>query len=346
MMICDVIGLLTVNNFAILSLIPVFDGLIYPYFHFVFSAKRSLVRRTGVGFVILVTAMLAAAILEHVRLDYVSHPSSLFYTYALEHASPCVDTDDFNPYLFRNSTAIPEPGSPALEGFERPQYCHAGCNDREITTIHNNIYQVYTMDCIKCRHIPQVSKLSVLWQIPQYFLVGVAEILTAISAINFFYEQVPPTMRSASQSFNLVTSALGMFMAVPIYFAVNAAEKPWLPNDLNEGRAADYFYLLACIMVVDVVYFWFMMRGYTEKSSEYVVTVGDQISKQETPPNLHSPATRARSSSLTGLTDLYDAAAASVSSTMHPHRSSARSLGHPYHKLLPTIDDDDPYADA
>jgi hypothetical protein len=283
--------------------------------------------------------MLCAAVIEHFRVDYVRGSSNLPYLDSLSKASPCINVDDYNPYLYRNATAIPvHPESEPTVAMDKPQFCWFICESREDTIINSYPYHVYTMDCISCDLIPQVSSLSVLWQIPQFFLVGVAEILTAISAINFFYEQVPSTMRSVSQSFNLVTSALGMFLAIPILFIVNrAGREAWLPRDLNKGRLADYFYLLAGFMILDVVYFYFHARNYVEKTSEYVSHVGGQITKTEQEENL-SPNLRTRSSSLTGLTDLYDAAAMSASHSRH--RTSVRSMG-TYNQLLATIDDDD-----
>jgi hypothetical protein len=335
---------LTINNFAILSLIPVFDGIIYPNFHLLCNAKRSLLRRTGVGFVILIFSMLAAAAVEQYRTQMVPDASS--FESELENSSPCVNTDDYNPYLYQNATAIPATGSPDVSGYDKPLYCHVGegprCEGRTSIIIINDFsYHAYPFDCIDCDGLPQVSRMSVLWQVPQFFLVGVAEILTAISAINFFYEQVPPTMRSVSQSFNLVTMALGMFLGVPILYAVNAGKgnERWLPRDLNHGHLADYFYLLAGFMVLDVVYFYFHARNYVEKSSQYVISVGDQISKQESGFSNGSGhgGTRTRSSSLTGFTDLYDA---TMMSNQSKHRTSTRNVPG-YNQLLATIDDED-----
>ncbi|RLN18175.1 protein NRT1/ PTR FAMILY 8.3-like isoform X1 [Panicum miliaceum] len=51
--------------------------------------------------------------------------------------------------------------------------------------------------------------MSILWQIPQYFLVGAAEVFTAIGQVDFFYDQGPDAMRSLCSAFALVTVSVG-----------------------------------------------------------------------------------------------------------------------------------------
>ncbi|KAL4018591.1 hypothetical protein IC575_022191 [Cucumis melo] len=48
-------------------------------------------------------------------------------------------------------------------------------------------------------HKPEAVPLSILWQIPQYFLLGAAEVFTFIGQLEFFYDQSPDAMRSFVQ---------------------------------------------------------------------------------------------------------------------------------------------------
>lgn len=52
--------------------------------------------------------------------------------------------------------------------------------------------------------------------------MGAAEILAAITSLEFFYSQAPISMRSVSQSLNLFTNALGSFLVIPLLLMVNA----------------------------------------------------------------------------------------------------------------------------
>lgn len=124
------------------------------------------------------------------------------------------------------------------------------------------------LGCISCADIPQMSQISVLAQIPQFGLIGVSEILASITSLEFFYSQAPTTMRSVTQSFNLLTSSLGSLLIVPLVYAVNSnVDNEWLPSNFDEGHVTWYFLILAAIMVLDMFYLWFMGRGYEYKTT-------------------------------------------------------------------------------
>ncbi|KAG9140351.1 hypothetical protein Leryth_018514 [Lithospermum erythrorhizon] len=53
--------------------------------------------------------------------------------------------------------------------------------------------------------------LSIFWQIPQFALLGVAEVFTSIGLLEFFYDQSPDAMRSLSSALNLIIVAFGNF---------------------------------------------------------------------------------------------------------------------------------------
>ena len=124
-----------------------------------------------------------------------------------------------------------------------------------------------SLDCISCDDIPQASSISVLWQIPQFSLIGISEILASITSIEFFYSQAPTALRSSSQALNSSTQALGALLLVPLIYIVNAqAGSEWLPTDLNQGHLVWYFMLLAAIMAVDLVALWWVSRGYAYRT--------------------------------------------------------------------------------
>ena len=55
--------------------------------------------------------------------------------------------------------------------------------------------------------------MSIFWQVPQYFLVGAAEIFTFIGQLEFFYDQAPDAMRSLMSAVSLTTVALGSYLS-------------------------------------------------------------------------------------------------------------------------------------
>ncbi|KAJ4972264.1 hypothetical protein NE237_005363 [Protea cynaroides] len=115
-------------------------------------------------------------------------------------------------------------------------------------------------------HVP----MSVFWQIPQYFLVGCAEVFINIGQLEFFYDQAPDSMRSMCTALALTTTALGNFVSTLLVNIVTSittknGKAGWIPDNLNYGHI-DYFYLLLAIMsVVNLGIFILVSRWYTYK---------------------------------------------------------------------------------
>ncbi|KAM0952848.1 putative proton-dependent oligopeptide transporter family, PTR2 family proton/oligopeptide symporter [Dioscorea sansibarensis] len=104
--------------------------------------------------------------------------------------------------------------------------------------------------------------MSIFWQIPQYFLVGAAEIFTFIGQLEFFYDQSPDAMRSLCSALSLLTTALGNYLSAFILTVVTAITTKggsigWIPDNLNEGHLDYFFWLLAglsCLNLLAYVY--------------------------------------------------------------------------------------------
>ena len=103
-----------------------------------------------------------------------------------------------------------------------------------------------------------VVQMSVLWQIPQFILIGASEVFTSITAIEFFFAEAPESMRSVCAAANLSTNAFGaclVALTVPLV-------KAWLPDNLNVGQLATYFAVLALAMLVNLALFVVCARSY------------------------------------------------------------------------------------
>jgi peptide/histidine transporter 3/4 len=56
--------------------------------------------------------------------------------------------------------------------------------------------------------------LSIFWLIPQFVLLGIADVFTLVGLQEYFYDQVPDSMRSLGISFYLSVWELAVFSAV------------------------------------------------------------------------------------------------------------------------------------
>jgi len=94
--------------------------------------------------------------------------------------------------------------------------------------------------------------MSMLWQVPRYFIVGTAEFFTFIGQQEFYYDQAPDATRSMCSVLSLTTSALGNYLSTLLVTAVTDittrnGNLGWIPDNLNSGHLDYYFWLLAVL---------------------------------------------------------------------------------------------------
>ncbi|KAF8010370.1 hypothetical protein BT93_J1103 [Corymbia citriodora subsp. variegata] len=112
--------------------------------------------------------------------------------------------------------------------------------------------------------------MSIFWQVPQYFLIGCAEVFTFIGQLEFFYEQAPDAMRSMCSALSLTTNALGNYLSSLLVTIVTATSTRhgklgWIPDNLNYGHLHYFFWLLAVLSVINLGAFLLVARWYTYK---------------------------------------------------------------------------------
>eukprot|EP00249_Psilotum_nudum_P022038 c28351_g1_i1 orf=394-2361(-) len=172
------------DTLSVIFWVPVYDRLVVPVMRRFTRHDRGFtpLQRMGVGLVISVMSMVAAAIVEVKRLEIVRQNE-----------------------LFSNATPVP---------------------------------------------------LSIFWQVPQYFLVGAAEVFTFIGQLEFFYDQSPDAMRSLCSALSLVTTALGNYVSsilviIVTHFTQMNGSPGWIPDNLNIGHIDYFFWLLATLSMIN-----------------------------------------------------------------------------------------------
>lgn len=112
--------------------------------------------------------------------------------------------------------------------------------------------------------------LSILWQIPQYFLLGAAEVFTFIGQLEFFYDQSPDAMRSLCSALSLLTTSLGNYLSAFILTVVTTlttkdGKTGWIPDNLNKGHLDYYFWLLAGLSFLNLLVYMICAKIYKRK---------------------------------------------------------------------------------
>ncbi|GFQ04019.1 protein nrt1/ ptr family 6.3 [Phtheirospermum japonicum] len=115
-------------------------------------------------------------------------------------------------------------------------------------------------------HDPKATvPLSVFWLVPQFLLVGSGEAFTYIGQLDFFLKECPKGMKTMSTGLFLSTLSLGFFFSsvlVTVVHKVTGETRPWLADNLNEGRLYDFYWLLTILSVLNLAVFVYIARRY------------------------------------------------------------------------------------
>eukprot|EP00981_Chlorochromonas_danica_P011457 scaffold4013_cov192-Ochromonas_danica.AAC.2 len=243
------------DTLAILLLVPVFDQYIYVYLKNK-GYELSMLQKIGWGFFFALLGVVVAGGVEIGRKAY-SPPAGNYYdTSARDNITPCQSIDDFNPYNYQSWS------SNSTSGVDKPANCWQTCDDQVVDP--STGATMLSLSCIQCDDIPQMSHMSVFWQIFQFALIGTSEILASITSLEFFYSQAPLSMRSVSQACNLLTTAIGSLLTIPLIYVVNAnPNDEWVPSNLDQGHLEYYFFVLTALMVADILALTYVARDYT-----------------------------------------------------------------------------------
>ncbi|XP_074327839.1 protein NRT1/ PTR FAMILY 6.3-like [Apium graveolens] len=113
-----------------------------------------------------------------------------------------------------------------------------------------------------------VLPLSVFWLIPQFLLVGAGEAFTYIGQLDFFLKECPKGMKTMSTGLFLSTLSLGFFFSsvlVTIVHKITGNTKPWLADNLNQGKLYNFYWLLAILSGLNLGLFFFASNWYVYK---------------------------------------------------------------------------------
>ncbi|XP_028772954.1 protein NRT1/ PTR FAMILY 5.6 [Neltuma alba] len=122
--------------------------------------------------------------------------------------------------------------------------------------------------------------MSVFWLAPQFLIIGFGDGFTLVGLQEYFYDQVPDSMRSLGIALYLsVIGAANFLSSLLITIVDHATEKSggksWFGKDLNSSRLDRFYWLLAGITTVNLFMFVFFARRYSYKNVQKVGVVAD-----------------------------------------------------------------------
>ncbi|XP_052187933.1 protein NRT1/ PTR FAMILY 2.13 [Diospyros lotus] len=115
-----------------------------------------------------------------------------------------------------------------------------------------------------------IAPISVLWLAPQLSIMGFAEAFNIIGQIEFYYKEFPENMSSVANSLFFCTIAganyLSSLMIAIVHGTTGGHDRPdWLTADINSGRVDYFYFLIAGLGIVNLVYFLVVSRAYRYK---------------------------------------------------------------------------------
>nr|CAB3501476.1 unnamed protein product [Digitaria exilis] len=131
--------------------------------------------------------------------------------------------------------------------------------------------------------------MSILWQIPQYFLVGASVVFACVGQTEFFYNEAPRSMRSLCSALALLTVALGSYLSSLVVTAVawlttRGGGVGWIPDDLDDGHLDRFFWLLAAMSALNLAVFVGCARRYKRKNGMSAMSISASFLKGGSPP--------------------------------------------------------------
>ncbi|GJU94047.1 NRT1/ PTR family 8.2-like protein [Tanacetum coccineum] len=114
--------------------------------------------------------------------------------------------------------------------------------------------------------------MSIFWQVPQYFLIGCAEVFTFIGQLEFFYDQAPDSMRSLGTALSLTTVSLGNYLSsllvtIVMEISTKGGKPGWIPDNLNRGQLQNFFWLLSVLSLLNLGAYILVAKWYTYKKA-------------------------------------------------------------------------------
>ncbi|KAL9232095.1 hypothetical protein vseg_007240 [Gypsophila vaccaria] len=107
-----------------------------------------------------------------------------------------------------------------------------------------------------------VLQMSAMWTIPQCIFGGLADAFNGIGQNEFYYSELPKNMSSVATSLSGLGMGFGSLIGSLILNIVNRAtrkggEKGWIADNVNRGHYDYYYWLLAILNLLNIMYYMY-----------------------------------------------------------------------------------------
>ncbi|XP_020579812.1 protein NRT1/ PTR FAMILY 5.2-like [Phalaenopsis equestris] len=114
---------------------------------------------------------------------------------------------------------------------------------------------------------------NILILLPQFALMGIAEVFVAVGKMEFFYDQAPESMKSLGASFFTSSFGIGNFISTFLLTTVTKITardggKGWVQDNLNSSHLDYYYAFLAGLNAINLMLFLIVSKNYDYRSDD------------------------------------------------------------------------------
>ena len=112
--------------------------------------------------------------------------------------------------------------------------------------------------------------MSWSWLVPQYVMVGVADVFVIVGMQEFFYDQMPSELRSLGIALYCSVIGIGGFISGTLISLIDRITRKgggdsWFSDNLNRAHLDYFYWLLAGLSAAELALYICFARVYTYK---------------------------------------------------------------------------------
>lgn len=117
-----------------------------------------------------------------------------------------------------------------------------------------------------------IAPLSVMWLAPQLILMGFAEAFSILGQLEFYYKEFPDNMKSVANAMFFVTAGVANYVSSALVSMVHNVtgrhgQPDWLARDINKAKVDYFYYVIAGLGVLNMVYYLIVASRYGYKKN-------------------------------------------------------------------------------